>query len=644
MWSKISIQQKITAIIVAALVISLGLLTWLNDRNSRSLIEERLETKVLPSSLGGISNKIEGLLLQPVKSSQLVAENAYLQNWIKSGEPASEQSQAVEFLRQMKSSTKADVVFYVSDVSGKYYTQDGVLKEMSSSNASDQWFYGFLKSGLTYDINLDYFEGSGPLTLFVNYAVRQGGRTVGAAGLGLNVDELTTLISEFRIERTGYVFVVDNRGNVLIHPDKSMTGQALGTLPGVGNVAGDLSGSTQFSVARFDEGSSEFVAASYVVPTFGYRVIAVVPRAELYGAINSALVKSILLACVIAVVFILLAMLTARAISQPIRATSRLLNEISQGDGDLTTKLAVTSRDELGVLCESFNAFEDKLCGIISEVSRQAEQLMMVTNQVQGISGESAASIENQKASIESVASAITEMGSTVQEIASNANSASGAAVEAREKSSQGQSAVHETIGMIQSLANDMESTSQVVNDLGEQAEKIGGILNVIRGISEQTNLLALNAAIEAARAGEAGRGFAVVADEVRGLAKRTAESTDEIAEMIDALQSGAGKAVDAIARGKQNTERSVESVNKTGSVLQDIFVAVEQISDINFQVATATEEQSHVVEDITKHVVEVETISSETFDSANRVRDLCSELAALSETLTRLMANFKTA
>ncbi|WP_020408609.1 methyl-accepting chemotaxis protein [Hahella ganghwensis] len=643
MWSKISIQQKLTAIIVAALVISLGLLTWLNDRNSRSLIEERLESKILPSSLESISNKIEGLLLQPVKSSQLVAENAYLQSWIRNGEPESDQSRAVEFFRQVKSSTQADVVFYVSSVSNKYYTQDGVLKDMSASNANDQWFYGFLGSGLNYDINLDYFEGTGPLTLFVNYAVKQGGQTIGAAGLGLSVDELTTLIREFRIEETGYVFVADQKGNVLIHPDKEQTGKALKTLTGVGEVAKVLTGGAQFNVTRFVDDGAEYVAASYTVPTFNYRVIAVVPQAELYGVINAALIKSILLACVIAVIFIILAILTARAISQPIRETSRLLNEISKGGGDLTTRLDVTSEDELGVLCESFNAFEEKLCAIISEVSQQAEQLMTVTNQVKGISDESATSIENQKVSIESVASAITEMGSTVQEIASNANTASGAAVEAKEKSSQGQTAVRETIGMIQSLACEMESTSQVVNDLGDQAEKIGGILNVIRGISEQTNLLALNAAIEAARAGEAGRGFAVVADEVRGLAKRTAESTDEIAEMIDALQGGAGKAVEAIARGKQNTENSVTSVNKTGSVLEDIFVAVEQISDINFQVATATEEQSHVVEDITKHVVEVETISSDTFDSANRVRQLCAELTSLSETLTRLMANFKT-
>ncbi|MFD2229570.1 methyl-accepting chemotaxis protein [Alkalimarinus sediminis] len=643
MWSRLSIQHKITAITVTVLIISLAISATFNNSSSRTLISDRLEHKELPSVLREIGNKIEKEIYAPINGSMAIAQNAYFQRWVAAGEPATEQQETIDFLLQTKQTTSASVAFYVSNISNNYYTEKGVIKQVSKNNEHDQWFYGFIKENAKYTINLDYFEGDGPLTLFVNYPVRQSGQVVGAAGLGINVNLLSELIQQFKIEKSGYVFLVDSNGKVVIHPNRETTDKPITTIAGVGDISAKLLKGNDINRVHYETEGSAYVAASSPVPNLDYRLVAVVPEAELYESLNEASLRITLLTLAIITVFAVVVMMLAKTISSPIKATANLLKEISEGDGDLTQTLRVTSQDEVGSLCESFNNFEDKLRHIIQAVSHQAGSLLELSEQVKRNAQKSSSAVESQKVNIESVASAITEMGSTIQEIAGNANQAASAAADTKDKSEQGQKAVQNSIGEIQQLSEEIINTSEVIVDLGKQTEQIGSILEVIRGISEQTNLLALNAAIEAARAGEQGRGFAVVADEVRGLAGRTAESTNEIERMIDALQKGSSSAVNAMKKGETMTKAGVESIHETGSVLTDIFNSVDTINDINFQVATATEEQSQVVEEITRHITQVEEISMGTLDAANEVRELSDQLSSLSTELSSLMSQFKT-
>jgi methyl-accepting chemotaxis protein len=243
-------------------------------------------------------------------------------------------------------------------------------------------------------------------------------------------------------------------------------------------------------------------------------------------------------------------------------------------------------------------------------------------------------SLDKQQYEMEQVATAVNQMSSTVQEVAANTSEAADAAVTARGESSTGQAVVQETMKSIQSLADEVQVAGDVIQKLRDDSNTIGGVLDVIRGISDQTNLLALNAAIEAARAGEAGRGFAVVADEVRTLAQRTGESTEEIQNMIERLQNGAEEAVQVMDQGRKRAVSSVEQASKAGASLDTITLSVQKISDYNTQIATAAEEQSVAADGIHNNIVSISDLCNNSGQNVRSVLDNCKTLQALGEDL----------
>jgi methyl-accepting chemotaxis protein len=259
------------------------------------------------------------------------------------------------------------------------------------------------------------------------------------------------------------------------------------------------------------------------------------------------------------------------------------------------------------------------------------------------VTEQTSAGVSNQKQETEMVASAITEMTATVQEVASNAEGASRAAADADNEAKEGNQVVNSTVQAITALAREIEDSSAVIEKLKGDSENIGTVLDVIKGIAEQTNLLALNAAIEAARAGEQGRGFAVVADEVRTLAQRTQQSTAEIEGLIDALQGGAEQAVSVMTQSRDRAGATVEKAQHAGQSLSSITQAVETILQMNTQIATASEEQSAVSEEIQRNVVNIQTISEETSMGAEQTSSASAELARLGEQLQALVGQFKT-
>ena len=240
------------------------------------------------------------------------------------------------------------------------------------------------------------------------------------------------------------------------------------------------------------------------------------------------------------------------------------------------------------------------------------------------------------------VAAAINEMGATVQEVAQNANETADAAKQASKESQEGQTVVNTTVTGINSLFDKMQTASKVITTLANDVGEISTVLAVIKGISEQTNLLALNAAIEAARAGEHGRGFAVVADEVRTLSQRTHESTEEINSMVLKLQNGAQDAVSAMNSGIETAKDSVESADTAGKSLSKITQAITAITDLSMQVATATEQQSSVVNELNNHILNIKTMSDDTAKETKTINDQCRNLTGSSGRLTKMVAQFK--
>ncbi|WP_018873294.1 methyl-accepting chemotaxis protein [Thioalkalivibrio sp. ALJ16] len=338
----------------------------------------------------------------------------------------------------------------------------------------------------------------------------------------------------------------------------------------------------------------------------------------------------------------LMAWLLTRSIVRPLCQTVVRLNDIASGEGDLTRKLEVSGRNELGELSEAFNAFVEKIRALIQQVAAGSDQVAAAANELSATSEETNEQVRRQKAETDQVATAMNEMTATVQEVARNAADAAAAAQSTDQDANAGQQVVQKTVNAINGLSAQVDSAAEVVGRLSQDAEEINKVLEVIGGIADQTNLLALNAAIEAARAGEQGRGFAVVADEVRTLASRTQDSTHEIQQMIERVQSGTREAVRAMEDGRAKAHESVEQVNLAGESLVAITQSVTRISDMNTQIASAAEEQSTVAEEINRNVANITEVLDQTASGSEQIRNAAEELSKLASEQQERVGQFK--
>ncbi|MDV6940515.1 methyl-accepting chemotaxis protein [Pseudomonas aeruginosa] len=318
------------------------------------------------------------------------------------------------------------------------------------------------------------------------------------------------------------------------------------------------------------------------------------------------------------------------------------LEEIANGDGDLRVRLEVTSRDEPGRLGSAFNAFLDKLQPLIREVGRVTGEVADSAGSLAGMTAANDRLINSEHASVDQVSTAATQMSSAVHEVARNAQSAAQVAHDARRQAREGANVVEATIEVIRQLAQEVESSSESIQQLAQETASIDAVLTVIKGIAEQTNLLALNAAIEAARAGEQGRGFAVVADEVRALAARTQDSTKDIQARIERLQAGVQNAVRAMQSGSLKARDSVERAAGVDGVLAATGDAVGRINDLAAQIASACEEQSRVIDEIARNISEVRELSAQAAEHSEQGTGASRRLSELSSELARLVGRFR--
>ena len=340
------------------------------------------------------------------------------------------------------------------------------------------------------------------------------------------------------------------------------------------------------------------------------------------------------------VLVIALAWATLQGIGQAVDAL--LSGGKRLAEGDLVHRVAYRGRDELGKIATSFNTMADHVQDTIKELSKAVEQLAAAAEQTAAVSRQTSEGIHRQHLETDQVATAMHEMSATVQDVAGNAANAAHAAEKADNEAEHGQQVVSQSIQMIDSLAREVEHAAKVIGELEDASATISSVVDVIRGIADQTNLLALNAAIEAARAGEQGRGFAVVADEVRSLASRTQHSTEEIQSMIEKVQSGARRAVDVMEKSCEKAQAGREQVTDAGRVLEQITAAVATINDMNAMIASAAEEQSSVAEEINRNITNVSEIAEDTSDASRQNVETSHELSALANRLHTLVQRFK--
>lgn len=338
----------------------------------------------------------------------------------------------------------------------------------------------------------------------------------------------------------------------------------------------------------------------------------------------------------------LIASIIARMITRPLLTAVEAMHDLADGEGDLTRRLDTRGRSELAQVAHNFNRFAGKVQQLVAQVARGVEDLLGEVSGVTAVVQESQRGVQRQREQTGQVASAIAEMTSSVAEVASSANRAAVSAQQADENVQSGQTVIENTIASINALADQIETGVGVIDTLSEDVDSIGSVLDVIKGIAEQTNLLALNAAIEAARAGEQGRGFAVVADEVRTLASRTQESTREIESMIERLHAQARAAVDAIEMGRQKAVASVDHASRAGVAFGEITGSVTTITNMNLQIAAAAEQQSAVAAEISRNVDGITDIAATNAEASERLAASSERLVQIADRLKDRVSDFR--
>ncbi|WP_137169351.1 methyl-accepting chemotaxis protein [Marinomonas sp. FW-1] len=361
-----------------------------------------------------------------------------------------------------------------------------------------------------------------------------------------------------------------------------------------------------------------------------------------FEKMSASLLNILIILCVVVVVTIVLSVLFASSISKPLKDLEQHINDLAKAGGDLTFRIKLDRKDEIGKLAVGINAFIETLHDVFKGVATNSNHIAHSAKESSQLSKTTLKSMMHQNSETETVAASFGQMESSIHEISSNASSAAQVVQGAVDKAKLVVASIGSTISNVDSVSRNLEEATAVINKLNGDTQNIGKILDVIRDIAEQTNLLALNAAIEAARAGEQGRGFAVVADEVRSLAQRTQSSIDEIGSMISNLQGAANQASEVIVRSNESIGQTTDQSRQTGDNVDEIAHMISTISDMNLQVAAAVEEQSAVVQEINKSINEINQLAISCSDAARLSDQSADEQAKHSQALQGLIGRFK--
>ncbi|PSL91685.1 methyl-accepting chemotaxis protein [Pseudomonas sp. R9.37] len=357
------------------------------------------------------------------------------------------------------------------------------------------------------------------------------------------------------------------------------------------------------------------------------------------GSYQQAVSGIIIVSVVAALMTVLLAWLLTRSIVAPLRKAVQVAETIASGN--LTTLVEDDGKDEPARLLGALSAMQTNLRQTIQHIAGSATQLASAAEELSAVTEEASRGLQQQNNEIDQAATAVNEMTAAVEEVARNAVSTSEASGQSNQAAREGRDRVVETVGAIQTMTQDVQTTSVMIEGLATQGRDIGKVLDVIRAIAEQTNLLALNAAIEAARAGEAGRGFAVVADEVRALAHRTAQSTQEIEKMVAGIQTGTGEAVQSMQQSNQRTQSTLEMARAAGVALEQITQSISLINERNLVIASASEEQAQVSREVDRNLVNIRDLATQSAAGANQTSAASHELSRLAVDLNAMVARF---
>lgn len=602
MFKKLSLKHKLAVSAGLAIIIGGFLVEALSFRASLS----RLDTEV--------AQRLE---------STIASYNQYVSDWVASKERAmtsltreADPDNMVTHLKQVRDSGGFDNVF-LAYPDGSQDNANGVVLPPGNDDPRKWGWYTNAKASPSnvFMDNPTVAAATGANVVSLGKALQFNGQTL-VLGADVEIGDIIEGLEKVILPGSGYMFIANQDGNIFTHANTDLLNQSISELGLSFNTIKSAMNSGGSVTAEV--GGAESVVYAKAIKDTDLITVTVINYDSLVAPLFDAVWGQIAVTIAVVIACTLLFNLLVNILFRPLTNVSNALEQIAHGSGDLTQRIEVESDDEVGQLAKNFNTFVGSMHQLISHIREQAQQLTSQSDSSTERAHRNVDDINQQQQEVTMVATAVTELASATQEIASHAEHTASTAQASTESTDNGRAVVENTKTSITRLSDELKQASTIVAELDKHSQEISTVLSTIQGIAEQTNLLALNAAIEAARAGEQGRGFAVVADEVRILSQRTHASTEEIKSTIETLQTTTASAVSTMESSSSLAGDSVADVDKATAALSEIDAAVNQISDMATQIATAAEEQTHVTSEITQNITSIKDVSEHLVHSAN--------------------------